>query len=207
MIINILINNFMRVWARFIRNIYKDESYLTHTLPVSKQKIYLSKILSAIITMITSSVVIVICLAIAYYSKETMEFLKTSIEFMANAYDAKVVSFMVTVILTLFLELLFALFAGYIGIIFAYRTNNLKIIKAIIFGFIAYMIPSVFTLVGMYIVGLFSPEVMNLFNTVSELDIDAMKFVLYGGMVIYAVYIALYYVIGKKQFEKGVNVD
>lgn len=33
MLVNILINNLMRVWARFIKNIYKDESYLTHTLP------------------------------------------------------------------------------------------------------------------------------------------------------------------------------
>ena len=29
MIINILINCFMRNWARFVKNIYKDESYLT----------------------------------------------------------------------------------------------------------------------------------------------------------------------------------
>lgn len=43
MIVNILINCFMRNWVRFIRNIYKDESYLTHTLPVSKSAIYLSK--------------------------------------------------------------------------------------------------------------------------------------------------------------------
>ena len=31
MLINILINNFIRAWVRFIKNLYKDESYLTHT--------------------------------------------------------------------------------------------------------------------------------------------------------------------------------
>ena len=30
MIINILINCFMRNWARFVRNIYKDESYFNN---------------------------------------------------------------------------------------------------------------------------------------------------------------------------------
>ena len=44
-IISILINNMMRAWARFIKNIYGDESYLTHTLPISKKTIYLSKFL------------------------------------------------------------------------------------------------------------------------------------------------------------------
>ena len=35
MIFNILINNLMRLWVRFKNNFYGDESYLTHTLPVS----------------------------------------------------------------------------------------------------------------------------------------------------------------------------
>ena len=59
MLVNILINCFMRNWARFVKNIYKDEAYLTHTLPISKSEIYLSKILTAIITLLTSFVVVV----------------------------------------------------------------------------------------------------------------------------------------------------
>ena len=34
MIVNIIINSLMRSWVRFTRNLYKDECYLTHTLPV-----------------------------------------------------------------------------------------------------------------------------------------------------------------------------
>ena len=45
MLVNILINCFMRNWARFVKNIYKDEAYLTHTLPISKSEIYLSNCL------------------------------------------------------------------------------------------------------------------------------------------------------------------
>ena len=30
---------YMGDWVRFVKNIYKDESYLTHTLPVSKNQI------------------------------------------------------------------------------------------------------------------------------------------------------------------------
>ena len=92
MIINILINCFMRNWARFVRNIYKDESYLTHTLPVSKNKIYLSKILTAIITLLTSFIVIIACLAIATLNKDTWIILKESLEQSAIYFDSSVFS-------------------------------------------------------------------------------------------------------------------
>ena len=77
--INILINNLMRVWARVVRNTYKDEAYLTHTLPVSRKDIFLSKVLTAIITMLTSFAIIVISLAIAYLTKDSWQTLKSLI--------------------------------------------------------------------------------------------------------------------------------
>ena len=73
MVVNSIINTVMRSWARFVKNIYKDESYLTHTLPIKKNTIYLSKVLSSLISIFTSVVVSVICLFICYYSKENME--------------------------------------------------------------------------------------------------------------------------------------
>jgi len=76
MIFNILINNLLRLWIRFKNTLYDDESYLTHTLPVDRKTIYLSKIVVSMITMFTSILVIVLTLFIAYYSKENMETLK-----------------------------------------------------------------------------------------------------------------------------------
>ena len=67
MIFNILINNLMRSWIRFKQNLYGDESYLTHTLPIEKKTLYLSKIITAIITMFVSIVVIGLTLFIAYF--------------------------------------------------------------------------------------------------------------------------------------------
>ena len=207
MLISVLINNFMRVWSRFIRNIYKDESYLTHTLPVSKSTIYTSKILSAIISVVTSVVVILICLAICYLTKDNIEFLKGAIEATAVYFNSSVSSFLVTLAITLFFELLFAVFAGILGIILGYKSNNMKLVKSVLFGFIAYMIPSALTLVGIFAIGLFNPEVMNLFNSITGFSTEAIKTVLFGGIAMYAVYITVYYFIGKKILEKGVNVD
>ena len=51
MMCSIVINNLMRLWVRFKSNFYGDESYLTHTLPVDKKTLYLSKTLSSILTI------------------------------------------------------------------------------------------------------------------------------------------------------------
>jgi hypothetical protein len=40
---NVLINKFTNILTYFNLNFYKDESYLTHTLPVTKRELILSK--------------------------------------------------------------------------------------------------------------------------------------------------------------------
>lgn len=207
MVVNVLINNLMRVWARFSRNVYKDESYLTHTLPVEKKTIFLSKVLSAIITMVTSAVVIVICISICYYSTENIEFLKTALEFVASTYNSTVVEFLLITFAVFFLEMIFALLAGYIGLIIGHKSNNKKMGKSVLFGFIAYIIPQTLTLLIIFIIGLFNPDIMNLFNTTDMINLEVIKTIMYIGIVIYGFYIIAYYVIGKKLFEKGVNID
>ena len=65
MIFSIIINNLMRLWVRFRTNFYGDESYLTHTLPIDKKTLYLSKIITAIVTLFVSIIVIFLTFFIA----------------------------------------------------------------------------------------------------------------------------------------------
>jgi len=207
MVVNVLINNLMRVWVRFNKNIYKDEAYLTHTLPVSKKDIYLSKILSAVISIVTSAIVMVICIAICYYSNDIIEYIKTALEFVANTYNSTVVGFLAIVCTVFFLEIIFVLMAGFIGLIIGHKSNNYKMVKSVIYGFIAYLIPQIVTLGLMYIIGLFNQDIMNLFNTTQIVNVEIIKTIMYYAIAIYLAYIVIYYFIGKIQFKKGVNVD
>ena len=109
MLVSAMINNLMRVWARVIRNVYKDESYLTHTLPVEKKQIYLSKFISAIITMFTTVLVSVVCIGICYYSQENIEILKNMLELAATTYNSSVISLLFSIFCVFFLEMLFIL--------------------------------------------------------------------------------------------------
>lgn len=206
MLINILINCFIRNWVRFVRNIYKDESYLTHTLPVSKNIIYLSKILTAIITLLTSFIVIIICLAIATLNKDTWIILKGSLEQSAIYLDSSVFSLIFVMVITIFFEFLFMIMSGILGIIIGHRSNDLKILKSIVISFIIYMILSSMSLGALFVVGLLNSDIMSLFSNI-EVSSNALKSMMLVGILVYAIYNLGIYYIGNKLLNKGVNVD
>lgn len=206
MIANILINCFMRNWARFIKNIYKDESYLTHTLPVSKNKIYLSKFLTSIITLLTSFAVIAACLAITFLNEASWMALKQSIEQSAILFDSSVFSFVAIFIIILFFQTMFMQISGTFGIIIGHKSNNLKIVLSVIIGYGTYMALSSLSVLVLFIAGLLNPEIMSVFNDM-EVSANAVKSMMIVGIFGYAVYIAAIYFVGNKLLNKGVNID
>lgn len=206
MLINILINCLMRNWVRFERNIYKDESYLTHTLPVSKNKIYLSKILTAIITLFISFIVIAICLAIVGLNDVTWYSLKLSLEQSAIFLNSNPLSLIIVLIITIFFEFLFMILSGILGIIIGHRSNNMKIVKSILIGMGIYMGLSLFSLAIIYMAGILSPDIMSVFNNI-ETSSNAIKSIMMIGIFVYAIYNLIIYFVGNALLNKGVNVD
>ena len=207
MIINILINNLMRVWSLFVKNIYGDQSYLTHTLPIEKKTIYLSKVLSSVITMFSSVFVILIDVFIAYYSKELLSTIKDSLEIMSSMYNSSITMLLLVIFFIFFLEMVFALECGFTGIILGHRSNNKKIVKSVLYGFGYYMGFQCITLLMLFIASLFNSDIMNLFVTNGTVSFSVIKTIMYVSVIIYVLYIIICYIINKKIFEKGVNVD
>ena len=134
MMISTLINNIMRSWVRFKENLYGDESYLTHTLPVNKKIIFLSKFLTTIITLFTSIIVIILSIFIAYYSKENLEIIKNSLLALSDIYDTSIISFLLSIFLVVFLELVLAVNVGFTGIVLGHKRNDKKTLFSIIYG-------------------------------------------------------------------------
>ncbi len=99
MIVSALINIVTRSWIRFTKSVYGDESYLTHTLPISKKCIYLSKVLTSIIVSISTFVVAIICLIFCYYSKGLMDYLNSILENSTLRLDIKVGSLIFFIII------------------------------------------------------------------------------------------------------------
>ena len=80
-------------------------------------------------------------------------------------------------------------------------------LKSVILGIVLYLVTSTLTLAVIYIIGLFNQDVMNIVNTTDIVNVDAIKSVMIAGIAIYSVYNIIYYLVGKMQLEKGVNVE
>lgn len=206
MLINIIVNCFMRNWARFIKNVYKDESYLTHTLPVSKGQIYLSKILSSIITIIVSLIVILICIAIGALNEETWSFITAYFENIQTMFNISPVGLIITLLGTVLFETIFMYFCGILGIVIGHSSNNSKMVKSIVLGIVIYIALSNIAVGIVFGIGLFNSDIMSLFNTTEVSPVIVNKLVNIS-VFIYAFYDLLIYFVGSKLLKKGVNID
>ena len=206
MIVATVIITVARLWTRFIKNVYKDESYLTHTLPVTKKDIYLAKVLSAVITSITTVLITIICLLICYHSKESCDFIKQSLGLVENTVDFEFVKILVIMSFVLVLELIIITLNGYTGIILGFKSNRDKMIKTLIYGFISYLVTMVITLLIVYISSLINSNVMMLIKD-NVGDIGTIKTILSIIAIMYTFFIFIFYFFGKNKLEEGINID
>ena len=129
----------IRIWVRFNVNIYKDESYLTHTLPVTRGKIFKSKMLVSFLTIILTLLVIIGCIAFVFLNDVTISFLKD----MYNEYkialgESTLIGIIVALILIVILEIFYMMQCGILGLILGNKANNLKMLKSILIGLMCY---------------------------------------------------------------------
>ena len=207
MVANILINTMMRSWIRFRDSIYKDESYLTHTLPVTKNNIYNSKFIQTLVFFIFGFIVILLSLFIAYYTKERWLMLKGLINSITTGLNFNTTLFVISFMTVVFLEFFNAIQCGFFGIILGYRRNNNKLGFSVLFGFISYLLAQSIVLLLVFIVGLFDESIMNLFKSNILLDASSLKLLIILSIVIYLLVIGLMSILCKKVLNKGVNVE
>lgn len=208
MLANVLINTVMRSWVRFSSSLYKDESYLTHTLPVTKNDIYNSKLIQTFIFSFIGFIVILISLFITYYSKENWQAITNIVKNITIGLNMNTLFFVTIFLLVLFLEMFNAIQCGFFGIILGNRKNNGKIGYSVLFGFILYLISQTIVLSLIFIYGLFDSSVMGLFQTSpTSIDINTFKVLLILASLLYVLIIYCMSILCKRALNKGVNVE
>lgn len=205
MLASSLINTLMRNWVRFKQTLYGDESYLTHTLPVTKKEIYLSKSLLGFINMFITFVVIIVSLLIAFYTKENYTNIINMLDTLLVSINSNV--FIVLIIIMLFLEIFAGLVSGYLGIILGFRKSNNKVGYSVLFGFIVYIISQLLVVLSIFIVGLFNSDVMSIFKSNNISNLTIIKPLIFILMFVYILIILGISYSSRKELEKGVNVE
>lgn len=207
MIASILINVMMRSWVRFRDSIYKDEAYLTHTLPVTKNDIYNSKFIQTLVFFVFSFLIVILSIFIAYYTKERWVMLKGLIGTITTGLNFNTTLFVISFIAVIFLEVFNAIQCGFLGLLLGHTMNNNKIAFSVLFGFISYLVAQSIVLFLVFIVGLFNSSIMDLFKSTILLDTSAFKILVILSITIYLIIIFIMSIICKKVFNKGVNIE
>ena len=208
MIASIIINVMMRSWVRFRDSLYKDEAYLTHTLPVTKNDLYNSKLLQTLIFFFVGFVVVLLSLFITYYSPEMWNSIKGYIKTITTGFNMSTTFFLIMAVVIIFLELFNAIQCGFLGIILGYKRNNYKLGFSVLYGFIIYLIAQTILLGLVFIYGLFDPTVMDLFKTGTiSIDVNAFKVLAIVSSILYLIIIFSMSIVCKKILNRGVNIE
>ena len=207
MVASTLINTMMRSWVRFRDSLYKDEAYLTHTLPVTKNELYDSKFIQTFIFFFIGFIIIILSLFIAYYSKDNWLIITNYIKNITTGLNMSTFFFITIAIILIFLEVFNAIQCGFLGMILGYNQNNGKLGYSVLFGFTIYIIAQTIVLILVFIYGLFDSSVMELFKTTTSIDVNAFKTLSIVSSISYLVIIICMNIACKKLLVKGVNIE
>lgn len=208
MVASILINTMMRSWVRFRDSLYKDEAYLTHTLPVTKNELYNSKFIQTLTFFFAGFVIILLSLFIAYYSKDNWLVISNYVKTITTGLNMSTAFFIIMAIIVIFLEVFNAIQCGFLGIILGYKKNNGKIGYSVLFGFIAYLIAQTLVLALVFVYGFFDASVMELFKTATiNIDVDAFKTLAILSSILYLIIIFGMSILCKKLLNRGVDIE
>jgi len=208
MVANILINTVMRSWVRFRDSLYKDEAYLTHTLPVTKNELYNSKFIQTLIFFFIGFIIVLLSLFITYYSKDNWVAITNYIKTITTGLNMNTLFFILMTITLVFLEVFNAIQCGFYGMILGHKKNNGKLGYSVFFGFIIYLLAQGLVLALVFVYGLFDSSVMELFKTATvSIDVDAFKILAIVASLLYLVIIFSMSVLCKKELNNGVNIE
>lgn len=204
LIANCLVQPFLRGFLNLTKSLYGDESYLTHTLPVTKNQIINSKFLTVLIEMLLGFITLIISLLIIFVTDTffpTIELLLSTII---------VGKFSLFWVLTLFLVLVIIEFLMFISIIYfsiilGYKQKEKRVLKTFVYTAVFALVSLTVLAVAMIVV--LTINGVNLSSTTLTLSSSAFFSIILTGIIVYSLVIVLFYFLTKKEFNKGVNVD
>ena len=184
---------------KYYKNILKNEGYLTNTLPVSKNKIVLSKLITSIIFIIINTICVFIAIGLTPINlSDILDTLEQIFE--SGGIDAiKVLSMF---IISMFLSYLTYLLIFYAALALGHTRSDKKILYSLIFGICLYMISQMISSIIIVIIGVVNPNIIYDINSFDTMDIFMII-----GYILSFIYIIIYYIITIKVLDKNLNLD
>ena len=204
LVVNVIIQPFLRNFLNFTKSFYGDESYLTHTLPATKTQLITSKFLTAIIEITLGFACLVTSLLIMFYTPTMFDKLGIFISIMFGS------KLSVALVLTLFIVMVvveFLMFISliYFSIVIAYRSKERRVLKTFLLTLL--MSLASITILSVVMMVVLAINGVKLTSATLTLSSSVFTDVMITGIVVYSLIGMLFYFITRRAFNKGVNVD
>lgn len=148
---------------RYYNNMLKDEGYLTHTLPVKKWKLLLSKIIVSAIFLCIVIAITIFVLLIAFYEEGIFDIIKYYIDSMKEELGNKMIIYLPIMLALGYMNYIIMV---YFGLTLGFTQNNNKIGYSVLFTFVAYTVSQVINSVLFILLVLINPDLLNCINSV-----------------------------------------
>lgn len=188
----------------YLENLFKDEGYLTHTLPVKKGTLLFSKVLASLVTFSMTALVLIISLIVAFYQKglfvDVVKVLNLSI------YGMTVYEFLLFMIVYGIIGYVATILMVYAAIAIGYSRSSNKLVSSVVWGLIFYFVMEFLYLGLLGIIMIINPTfISNLDNSVFMMKDLIAFFSIF--MVFTALIGGVYYYISYRFMDKKLNLE
>lgn len=207
LIVNVLIQPFIRYFITFQKDFYGDESYLTHTLPVTKNDLIYSRYISSTVQTVFAVLVTIFSFFILYWSPSGWQTALGLIDYLVSTNCPGLgisTGWLIAIILIILVIWVFAITStGYMSVIISNRFKNRKTLYAVLLAigliYAENLLMGLLMLLGFVIAGL-------------DLSADLMPpsaaiIMIVVGIVMQLAYWIITFFVSKHLLNKGVNVD
>ena len=199
----LFINAFLRLMARFVTALYKDQSYLTHTLPAKRGSVFDAKAVSGAVTLVLSLAVIA-CSVLIGGGEAIFSQMKEALS--GNAFSVAVMAGLLAA------ETVCMLFSAYLGFVLGYRSNHTKAVYGVLFTLAVYAGVQTVILLVVFGCGFIDADIGDFFRkALAAADMPdvgtVVKKICTVSFALYVAADAVLWALGRKALKKGVNVD
>lgn len=197
------INASIRTWARFRQNLYGDESYLTHTLPIKRSTLWTSKFITSLIVTGVTLLTLLLCFFILFF--ETNMFNIEALK--ANGVYPEIWWTIVLCSIAMFCQFSFIMQCGSTGIILGHRRNSKPILFSVIYGLITYFVSSLLLIGLIMLWTVLSPTIHDVIFNGVILNLGTLNLIFGTISIMYIALISVAFFLDRKMLNRGVNVD
>ena len=202
--INVILQPFLRNFLNFTKSLYGDESYLTHTLPVTKRQIINAKYITAVTEIVLGFACLVVSLLIMFYTPTLFDELQLLL-LLLGGIDLSVAVVLCLIIWLIVVEFLMFISIIFFAIVIAYQAREKKVLKTFLFT-VAFAFASS-TVLAVIMVIVLACQGVDLASATLTLNGTQLLSVVLTGITVYTTITIVFYFLCQKAFAKGVNVD